>query len=96
MSKTRKKEQKKSREEHLLERLREHPELFERFEAILGLGDVGDGALRSADEVEEDLIEEVRKLGNQVMGDWAQGTEKRAAEQLLEREPNARVKKRSR
>jgi len=43
---------KKSSEEQLVERLRAHPEMMERFEAILGLTESGEGPIRKADDVE--------------------------------------------
>ena len=40
---------------------------MERFEAILGLATSGEGPLRTADEIEDLLVEEVRRLGNTTM-----------------------------
>ena len=51
------------REAHLIEQLRERPELMERFEAILGLTECENGPVRRADDVEDMLVEEVRRLG---------------------------------
>jgi hypothetical protein len=82
-----------TREKRLVEKLRRHPELLERFEAILGLTQAGDGSLRSADEIEDLLVEEVRRLGNRVMHDWAQGAEERAAEDLRTIHPKVRPRK---
>ncbi len=82
-----------AREKRLLEKLRRRPELLERFEAILELTESEDGALRTADEVEELLVEEVRRLGNRAMHDWAQGAEERASENLRQAHPQARLQK---
>jgi len=65
-----------------LKKLRGHPALLERFEAILDLAESEDGAGKTADGVEELLVEEIRKLGNQTMQDWAVRAEERAAETL--------------
>lgn len=56
------------------DRLAERPELFEEFEAILGLASGGEegGRILSADEVEARLVAAVRKLGNRTMQQWAQ------------------------
>ena len=56
-----------AREKRLLEKLRRRPELLERFEAILALTESEGGELRTADEVEELLVEEVRRLGNRAI-----------------------------
>ena len=84
-----------AREKRLLEALRCRPELLERFEAILALTQSEEGPLRSADEIEEFLVEEVRRLGNRAMHDWAQGAEARAAEDLRKTQPKARLRKKS-
>lgn len=83
----------RTREERLMEALRERPELMDRFEAILALTDSQEGALRTADEVEELLVEEVRRLGSHAMHQWAQGAEERAARELTKEHPHAGLRK---
>lgn len=78
------------REKRLLEKLRSHPELLERFEAILEVTESPSG---TADQVEEMLVAEVRRLGNKAMQDWAQRAEEQAAEELRQKTPGARVRK---
>ena len=82
-----------AREKRLFEALRHRPELLERFEAILALTQSEEGPVRSADEIEELLVEEVRRLGHRAMHDWAQGAEARAAEDLRKTQPKARLRK---
>lgn len=93
MRKDRKRAIEKTREERFMEQLREHPDLLERFEAILGLTRSEVGELRSADEVEALLVEEVRRLGNRAMHDWAGGAEERVAEDFKTANPQARLRK---
>ena len=81
------------REERLWERLRAHPELLARFESILGLTEVSAGPLRSADEIEEQLIQEVRRLGHEVMTDWAVRAEARVADEVLQANAAVRLRK---
>src|SRR5947208_7171456 len=76
-------------EEQLIERLREHPELMERFRTILEITASADGPLKRADEVEGLLIEEMRRLGNTTMGSWAARAERRLAEQLKQKDASA-------
>jgi hypothetical protein len=85
-----------AQELQLIERLREHPELMERFQSILEISANADGPVKSADEVEGLLIEEMRRLGNTTMGDWALSAEKRLGEQLEQRDASARVRKKKR
>lgn len=80
------------REKRLVEKLRSHPELLERFEAILALTERPDG---TADQVEELLVAEVRRLGSQAMEQWAQQAEEQAGEELRQKTPGARVRKKS-
>jgi hypothetical protein len=82
-----------AREKHFLEELRRHPELMERFEAILALTRSDRCVLRSADETEELLVEEMRRLGSCTMHDWAQRAEEEAARELRENHPRVRLRK---
>lgn len=75
------------RESRLVQGLRDHPELMERFEAILGLTKSGDGPLHSADEIEDLLVEEVRRLGNTAMHQWAKTAEQAAVSGLRDKHP---------
>jgi hypothetical protein len=77
----------------MIERLREHPKLMERFQSILEISANADGPVKSADEVEGLLIEEMRRLGNATMGDWATSAEKRLADQLGQKDVSARARK---
>jgi hypothetical protein len=81
------------REKDFLAKLRRRPELLERFAAILELTQCADGELRTADAVEELLIEEVRRLGNRVMVDWAGTAEERVAGELRQAVPRVRLRK---
>lgn len=70
----------------LLEGMRRHPHLRERFEAILKLAEVGEGEVGTANQVEGMLVEEVRRLGNATMRDWAAGARERLEADLAKRE----------
>jgi len=82
-----------AREERLLEQLRRKPELLERLETIVGLTQVDGEKLPTADEVEGRLVEEVRRLGHQVMEDWAQNAEARVGREVKQKQPRAGVQK---
>ena len=83
-------------EEQLIEQLRKHPELMERFGAILEITASAEGPIKRADEIEELLIEEMRRLGNATMESWASRAEKTLGEQLKENDPSAGVRKKKR
>ena len=82
-----------AQELQLIEQLREHPLLLERFQAILAITANAEGPLKSADEVEGLLIEETRRLGNTTMGSWAARAEERLAGQLEQKDTSAGVRK---
>ena len=83
---------KKSRAEsdrRLLDRLDRHPHLKERFAAILELAESEGSELRTADEIETLLVEEVRRLGAQTMTAWARRAHQRVVEEVQQKEPSS-------
>jgi hypothetical protein len=93
---TKKNSQLSAQELQLIEQLRERPELMERFQTILQISANADGPVKSADEIEGLLIQEMRRLGNTTMGSWAASAEKRLAEQLQQKDVFARGRKKKR
>jgi hypothetical protein len=85
-----------AQEMQMIELLREHPDLKERFQSILEIAANGSGPLKSADEAEGLLIEEMRRLGNTTMGSWAGRAEQRLAEELKQQDASAGVLKKKR
>lgn len=84
------------RTKRLVEELCEHPFLRDQVEAILKLVRSDDGPIRKADDVEELLVQEIRKLGKNAMQEWAEGAEERSAAQLQRDSPKAHcLKKKS-
>ena len=57
----------------LEDRLQAHPVLRERFEALLAMVEAEGGTLERADDVELRVIEELRRLGHELLQDWAAG-----------------------
>ncbi|MHC1729238.1 MAG: hypothetical protein AB9866_25110 [Syntrophobacteraceae bacterium] len=66
------------------ERMDAIPGLRERFEAILTLTEAEGNGLKTADEAEQRTIEEVRKLGNEVLHAWARTKESLSAAKLTQ------------
>jgi len=80
----------------LIEQLRKYPELFERVRSLLELTASAEGTLKKADEVEALLIEEMRRLGHATMANWASRAERTLAEQLMQKDASASVRKKKR
>ena len=74
----------KQKLERLVAGLADKPELTQRLLSIVKLADepTQTGRIRSADEVESLLIQEVRKLGNETLASWAQGVDWKLGEEL--------------
>ncbi len=81
---------------HLIEQLREHPEITERIQSILEITRNAEGPLKTADEVEELLIQEIRRLGNTSMHEWATHAEERVSNELKSQDPTIRSRKKKR
>jgi hypothetical protein len=79
-----------------MEQLRAHPEMMERLQSILELTRNAEGPLKSADEVEELLIEEMRRLGNVTMNQWATQAEERVSTELKSQDSAVRSRKKKR
>ena len=80
----------------LIERLRRHPELFERVRSILEITASAEGPIRKADEIEALLIEAMRRLGHATMATWAGKAEQTLADQLKQKDASASVRKKKR
>lgn len=80
----------------VIERLRQQPKMMEGVQRILELANSAEGALKTADELEELLIEEMRRLGNTTMTEWAIQAEQRVGQELKAREPEVLKRKKKR
>jgi hypothetical protein len=69
----------------LEERLKEHPELKAKIEAMLAIIENAGGDVAKAAEAERRIIEELRQMGNEVLHGWA-----RRQQQKKEEEYNAK------
>ena len=82
-------------ETRLIEQLREHPEMMVRVQSIMEIARNAEGPLKSADEVEELLIQEMRRLGHVTMGQWAIHAEERVSTELKSQNPTVRSLKKN-
>jgi hypothetical protein len=76
-----------------VEQLREHPEMMARVQSILELAYDESGPLKTADQVEELLIGEIRRLGNVTMSHWATQAEERVSTELRSQDPTVLSRK---
>ena len=73
-------------DERLMTRLNKHPQLRGRVERLVDLVEDAGDDLRKADEAERRVIDEVRRLGQEVLEGWADGQVAKWADEL-ERTP---------
>src|SRR5262245_61396241 len=84
-----------AQEAKLLEELRRRPEMMERVQSILEIATNENGPLKSADEVEAMLIEEMRRLGHSTMTQWATSAEQRVSTELQNEDPTVLSRKKN-
>ena len=64
----------------LEERLRDHPHLMAKVEALLAIVENAAGDVEKAAEAERRVTEELRQMGNEVLHAWARRQAKRKGE----------------
>ena len=69
-------------DQNLIDRINKQPKLRTRIEVILNIVENTSSNLIKADEAEKQTIEEVRKLGNEIMHSWANNRVEVSTEQL--------------
>jgi hypothetical protein len=80
----------------LIEQLRGHPEMMVRVQRIMEIARDTEGPLKTADEVEALLIEEMRRLGHVTLSQWAVQAEERVSTELQSQDPSVRSRKKKR
>ena len=60
-------------DEEITRKLHRHPHIRERIVSILSVVEANGSGLKRADDAEERLVEEVRRLGQEAMQAWALG-----------------------
>lgn len=77
------------------ERLKKHPNLKKRFETILDIAENAHGDCIKANDAGEQVIEEVRKLGQEILQDWANNQNSQQMQRTLEEVGHARPYKKN-
>lgn len=83
-------------ESKLIEQLRRHPEIMQRVQSILEIAQSSEGPLKTADQIEDLLVEEMRRLGNATLREWAAGAEERVSAELTTHDPTVLSRKKKR
>jgi ethanolamine utilization microcompartment shell protein EutL len=77
-------------DKELIRQLNRHPDLKKRVKSIVSIAsDDGDGIVK-ADEAENRVIEEVRRMGNEALAGWAESRIEKSGEGLLSEEKTVR------
>jgi predicted glutamine amidotransferase len=74
----------------LLSKINSHPSIRKRVEEILNIAENTSGELITARQAEEKAIEEIRKLGQEVLTEWAKSQHLKAIE--VAKTENAKAK----
>lgn len=83
-------------DDELIRKLENHPRLKMRFQEILHIAENTSGELITADEAETKAIEELQKLGREVMQEWADSQHQRQVENFeKENKTRRHIKKNS-
>lgn len=85
-----------AQETQLIQQLRRQPAMLTRLQGILDLAHAADGPLKTADEIEALLIQELRQLGSATMNQWATQAEERVSAELQAQDATVRGLKKKR
>lgn len=73
-------------DEKIIELMNKNPKLKARVISILDISNNTSGDIIKANDAEERTIEELRKLGNEVLGSWADNRVEKSTDEILEKE----------
>ena len=85
-----------AQETRLIQQLRQQPQFLARLQSILDLAHAAEGPLKTADEIEALLIQELRQLGSTTMHQWATQAEARVGADLQAQDATVRSRKKKR
>ncbi|MEW5746406.1 MAG: hypothetical protein AB1805_13325 [Nitrospirota bacterium] len=74
------------------ERLKDNPILRARIESIIEIAENEDGSIEKADDAEQRAIEELRKLGSELLHAWAERQQQRKSDEQQQGETPGRPK----
>ncbi len=74
-------------DQEFIDRLNQHPKLRERVNSLLNVVNNVAGDSTKADDAEQYVIEELRKMGNDALHCWGEKSATQSAEQIREQSP---------
>ena len=77
-----------SKDQVFINRLNQHPKLRQRMEALLSVVENNAGDCSKADDAEQYVIEELRKMGNDALHCWADNAIDKSTKELREQQPD--------
>ncbi len=83
-------------ETQLIEQLRGHSEIMVRVQSLIAIVGNAEGPLQTTEAVEELLVDEMRRLGNVTLRQWAIQAEERVSTELKRQDPTVRSRKKKR
>ncbi|MCK5814248.1 MAG: hypothetical protein KAH03_08310 [Cocleimonas sp.] len=76
-----------TKDQEFIDRLNQHPKLRNRVDALLNVVENVAGDCTKADDAEDYVIEELRKMGNDALHCWGEKSATKSAEQIREHSP---------
>lgn len=81
---------KTEKDEKFMANLNKHRILRARFEDLLRVVDNADGSCTKADDAEQGVVDELRKMGNEALQSWGEKAAIKSAETLKAQNPKSR------
>jgi hypothetical protein len=81
------------RAQRLVKKLEQHPEVFDRVERLLEVVENETGEAMTADEAEELLVQELRRMGHDALQSWATAKNERLTSEYDARSDSQRQEK---
>ena len=78
-----------NKDQIFISRLNQHPKLRQRMDALLNVIENTAGDCAKANDTEQYVIEELRKMGNDALHCWADNTRDKASKNFREQQPSA-------
>ncbi|CAK8710541.1 hypothetical protein GKODMF_00685 [Candidatus Electrothrix gigas] len=82
-------------DKELINQLNRHPDIKDRVKSIVSIANNDGDGIVTADEAESRVIEEVRRMGNEVLTGWAESRVEKAGETLPSEEKTVRSGKKN-
>lgn len=79
------------KEQDFITRLKKYPSLETRFKELLDIVENSAGDLDKADDAEERVTQELQKMGNSLLCNWALNQEEKKYQEALSKKPDRKL-----